>query len=88
MNTDQGSQFTSFTWTDRMGRSYVRISMDGKGWLPDNIFVERLRRSLKYERVYLHAWKYETEAMRASGNGSSSTITNARALTLAANHPL
>ncbi|MGB3278212.1 MAG: integrase core domain-containing protein [Pseudorhodobacter sp.] len=62
MNKDQGSQFSSFTWTDRMRRSYVRISMDGKGWFLDNIFVERLRWSLKYECVYLHAWKYGTEA--------------------------
>jgi len=46
MNTDQGSQFTSFAWTDRLRRSSVRISMDGKGRLLDNIFVERLWRSL------------------------------------------
>jgi putative transposase len=55
MNTDQGSQFTSFAWTDRLRRSNVRISMDGKGRFFDNIFVERLWRSLKYECVYLHA---------------------------------
>ena len=55
MNTDQGSQFTSFAWTDRLRRSGVRISMDGKGRFLDNIFVERLWRSLKYECVYLHA---------------------------------
>ncbi len=55
MNTDQGSQFTSFTWTDRLRRVGVRISMDGKGWFLDNIFVERHWRSLKYECVYLHA---------------------------------
>lgn len=51
MNTDQGSQFTSFAWTDRLRRSGVRISMDGKGRFLDNIFVERLWRSLKYECV-------------------------------------
>ncbi len=39
MNTDQGSQFTSFAWTDRLRRSGVRISMDGEGWFLDNIFV-------------------------------------------------
>jgi len=42
MTTDQGSQFTSFAWTDRLRRSDVRISMDGKGRFLDNIFVERL----------------------------------------------
>ncbi|WP_254695044.1 IS3 family transposase [Leisingera sp. NJS201] len=62
MNTDQGSQFTSFAWTDRLWRSGVRISMDGKGRFLDNIFVERLWRSLKYECVYLHAWETGSEA--------------------------
>lgn len=42
MNTYRGSQFTSFAWTDRLRRSGVRISMDGNGRFPDNIFVERL----------------------------------------------
>ncbi len=62
MNTDQGSQFTSFVWTDRLRRSIVRISMDAKGRFLDNIFVERLWRSLKYECVYLHAWETGSEA--------------------------
>jgi putative transposase len=62
MNTDQCSQFTSFVWTDRLRRSNVRISMDGKGRFLDNIFVERLWRSLKYECVYLHAWETGSEA--------------------------
>ena len=62
LNTDQGSQFTSFAWTDRLRRSGVRISMDGKGRFLDNIFVERLWRSLKYECVYLHAWETGSEA--------------------------
>ncbi|AKI01811.1 transposase [Hoeflea sp. IMCC20628] len=62
MNTDQGSQFTSFAWTDRLRRSGVRISMDGKGRFLDNIFIERLWRSLKYECVYLHAWETGSEA--------------------------
>jgi len=62
MNTDQGSQFTSFVWTDRLRRSSVRISMDGKGRYLDNIFVERLWRSLKYECVYLHACETGSEA--------------------------
>ena len=62
MNTDQGSQFTSFAWTDRVKRVGTRISMDGKGRFLDNIFVERLWRSLKYECVYLHAWDTGSEA--------------------------
>ena len=56
MNKDPGSQFPSFVCTDRLRRSNVRISMDGKSRFLDNTFVERLWRSLKYERVYLHAW--------------------------------
>jgi len=62
MNTDQGPQFTSFAWTDRLRRSGVRISMDGRGRFLDNIFVERLWRSLKYECVYLHAWETGSDA--------------------------
>ncbi|WP_233356017.1 IS3 family transposase [Henriciella aquimarina] len=61
MNTDQGSQFTSFAWTDRLRRTGVRISMDGKGRFLDNIFIERLWRTLKYECVYLHAWETGSE---------------------------
>ena len=62
MNSDQGSQFTSFAWTDRLRRSGIRISMDGKGRYLDNIFTERLWRTLKYECVYLHAWETGSEA--------------------------
>ena len=62
MNTDQGSQFTSFAWTERLRRMGVRISMDGKGRFLDNIFVERLWRTLKYECVYLHAWETGSQA--------------------------
>ena len=62
MNTDQGSQFTSFAWTDRLKRIGTRISMDGKGAWRDNVFVERLWRSIKYEEVYLHAYKTVSEA--------------------------
>jgi putative transposase len=62
MNTDQGSQFTSFVWTDRLKRVGTRISMDGKGRCIDNIFIERLWRSLKYECVYLHAWETGSQA--------------------------
>ena len=53
-NTDQGSQFTSAAFTDLLKDAGVEISMDGRGRCMDNIFIERLWRSLKYEAVYLH----------------------------------
>jgi len=55
-NTDQGSQFTSEAFTDVLKREGIRISMDGKGRWLDNVFVERLWRSVKYEEVYLRAY--------------------------------
>ena len=55
-NTDQGSQFTSKDFTDVLLERGIKISMDGKGRYLDNIFVERLWRSLKYEEVYLNAY--------------------------------
>ncbi len=58
----QGSQFTSFAWTDRLTRVGTPISMDGKGRCRDNIFIERLWWSLKYECVYLHAWETGLQA--------------------------
>lgn len=68
MNTDQGSQFTAWAWTSRLQTAGVRISMDGKGRFLDNIFVERLWRSLKYECVYLHAWSGGREARAGIGD--------------------
>ena len=53
MNTDQGSQFTGSDWITTLTKAGVRISMDGRGRYLDNIFIERLWRSLKYEAVYL-----------------------------------
>ena len=53
-NSDQGPQFTSMNFTDRLQTEGIRISMDGRGRALDNIFVERLWRSVKYEEVYLH----------------------------------
>ena len=53
-NTDQGSQFTSFDFTGVLKDADIAISMDGRGRCMDNIFIERLWRSLKYEAVYLH----------------------------------
>src|SRR4051794_37541654 len=61
-NTDQGSQFTSDDFTGTLKRRGIMISMDGKGRCMDNIFVERLWRSLKYEEVYLHAYATVAEA--------------------------
>ena len=66
-NTDQGSQFTSEAWTSKLIEVGVRISMDGKGRYTDNIFVERLWRSLKYEEVYLRAYDIIAEARAAIG---------------------
>ena len=54
VNTDQGSQFTSFAFTGRLQAAGIRVSMDGRGRCMDNIFIERLWRSLKYEAIYLH----------------------------------
>ena len=54
-NTDQGSQFTSLAFTQMLTNANVRISMDGRGRWMDNVFIERLWRSLKYGCVYLHA---------------------------------
>jgi putative transposase len=56
-NTDQGSQFTSFAFTSVLREADVRISLDGRGRWMDNVFIERLLRSLKYECVYLHAFE-------------------------------
>ena len=61
-NTDQGSQFTSREFTQVLEDSGVRISMDGRGRYQDNIFVERLWRTVKYEEVYLKAYGNATEA--------------------------
>ncbi len=54
MNTDQGSQFTGSAWITTLTEADVKISMDGRGRYLDNIFIERLWRSLKQEAVYLH----------------------------------
>ncbi|MGX1060575.1 transposase InsO family protein [Bradyrhizobium japonicum] len=64
-NTDQGSQFTSLEFTDVLLDAKIAISMDGKGAWRDNVFVERLWRTVKYEEVYLRAYDSVSEA-RAS----------------------
>lgn len=64
-NTDQGSQFTSLEFTGLLKDNGIQISMDGKGCWRDNVFVERLWRSVKYEEVYLHA--YDSVAAAKAG---------------------
>ena len=66
-NTDQGSQFTSAAWTGELAARGIRISMDGKGQWTDNVFIERLWRSLKYECVYLQAFADFREARDGIG---------------------
>lgn len=66
-NTDQGSQYTSKDFTGILKAKGVRISMDGKGRAFDNIFVERLWRSLKYEEVYMKDYRDVAEAIRSIG---------------------
>ena len=61
-NTDQGSQFTSVAFTSVLQNRNIAISMDGRGAWRDNVFVERLWRSVKYEEVYLRAYASVAEA--------------------------
>ena len=74
-NTDQGSQFTSQEFTQVLQDRGVKISMDGKGRYADNIFVERLWRTVKYEEVYLKAYASAGEARRELGAYFRSTMT-------------
>jgi putative transposase len=66
-NTDQGSQFTSLDFTQTLRDANVRISMDGRGRWMDNVMIERLWRSLKYECVYLRAFETGSEARAGIG---------------------
>jgi putative transposase len=75
-NTDQGVQFTSAAFTGTLQSAAVRISMDGRGRWLDNVFVERLWRSLKYEEVHLKAY-IPTASRRASASASGSASTTA-----------
>ena len=74
MNTDQGSQFTSADFIGVLDTNQIRISMDGKGCWRDNVFVERLWKSIKYENVYLHA--YEGVSQAKAGIGKYLTFYN------------
>jgi putative transposase len=67
VNTDQGAQFTSAAFTGLLHDQGIAISMDGQGCWRDNIFVERLWRSIKYEEVYLHAYVSVSEAKAGIG---------------------
>ncbi len=75
-NTDQGSQFTSLDFTDALKARGIQISMDGKGSWRDNVFVERLWHSIKYEEVYLHA--YESVSHAKAGIGRYIAFYNSR----------
>jgi putative transposase len=66
-NTDQGVQFTNQSFTERLMRRGIKISMDGRGRALDNIFVERLWRSVKYEEVYLKDYETVPEAINSLG---------------------
>ena len=66
-NTDQGSQFTSEAFTEQLKKNGIQISMDGKGCWRDNVFVERIWRTIKYEEVYLRAYESVHEARTSLG---------------------
>jgi putative transposase len=68
VNTDQGSQFTATDFTDAVLGRGIRLSMDGKGAWRDNVFVERVWRSVKYEEVYLKAYESVSHARRSIGD--------------------
>jgi putative transposase len=67
-NSDQGSHFTSPKYTHRLLEAQIQISMDGRGRAMDNVFTERLWRSVKYEEVYLHDYASPREARQGLGN--------------------
>jgi putative transposase len=67
MNSDQGSQFTGFEWTQALKDAGIQISMEGKGRWTDNRMIERLWRSLKYECIYLNALETGSESRTRIG---------------------
>ena len=75
-NTDQGSQFTSTDFIKVLAAREIKISMDGKGAWRDNVFIERLWRSIKYEEIYLRAYASVSEAR--AGIGRYLTFYNSR----------
>jgi putative transposase len=68
LNTDQGAQFTGEAFTGILEQQGIRISMDGKGRYSDNLFVERLWRTVKYEEVYLKAYQDGRDARMGIGD--------------------
>jgi len=66
-NTDQGVQFTAQAWTSRLETAGVAVSMDGRGRCLDNVFVERLWRSVKYEDIYIHRYEAVPELQQGLG---------------------
>jgi len=75
-NTDQGSQFTASSFIQVLQKNRIQISMDGRGAWRDNVFVERLWKSVKYEEVYLHA--YDSVAAAKDGIGKYLIFYNTR----------
>jgi len=75
-NSDQGSQFTASSFIQVLQKHHIRISMDGRGAWRDNVFVERLWKSVKYEEVYLHA--YDSVTAAKSGIGKYFSFYNSR----------
>lgn len=67
MNTGQGSQFTGSAFISALEQNAIQISMDGKGCWRDNVFVERLWKSVKYEDVYLHGYETVSAARQSLG---------------------
>jgi len=67
-NTDQGAQFTAVAFSSRLEEAGIRISMDGRGRALDNVFIERLWRSVKYEHIYLYAYETVTQLEKGLGD--------------------
>ena len=87
-NTDQGSQFTSQAFTSVLLREKVAISMDGRGAWRDNVIVERLWRSVKYEEVYLHAYGGLSEDRSSIGRYLGFTMGGGRIPALPPRRPI
>src|SRR5262249_11094456 len=87
-NTDQGSQFTAAAFTGVLAGKRITISMDGKGAWRDNVFVERLWRSVKYEEVYLRAYESVSDARISIGRYLASTTPDVHTRALTAMRPI
>jgi putative transposase len=87
-NTDQGNQFTSFACTTTLKYAGIHIFMDGRGRWMDNIFIEQLWRSLKYEPAFLSAFEAGSEARSGIGRWIDYYTGNAHTRPSAAGHPI